>query len=100
MIAFLILFLNWVNTTGEYILSRTVLNAATGAVAAGTAGGLSVEQYIGKFYAEFLLGVSVAGLLIQLFLVSRIDHLLPLDRHLQPDDHCAILVLRQRYLYQ
>ncbi len=85
MIAFLILFLNWVNTTGEYILSRTVLDAATGAVAAGTAGGLSVEQYIGKFYSEFLLGVSVAGLLIQLFLVSRIIKYLGI--------HLAILIL-------
>ncbi|MFC1512396.1 NTP/NDP exchange transporter [Candidatus Latescibacterota bacterium] len=71
-IAFLMLFLNWVNTTGEYILGKTVLNAATEAVAGGRAGGLTVEQYIGTFYAGFFRIVNVATLLIQLFVVSRI----------------------------
>ncbi len=72
MIAFLMLFLNWVNTTGEYLLGRVVLDAAVAAVAAGQAGGLSVEQYIGKFYSDFFGVVNLAALLIQLFLVSRI----------------------------
>jgi AAA family ATP:ADP antiporter len=72
LIAFLILFLNWVNTTGEYILGRTVAQTAEAAVAAGTAGGLSVGEFIGKFYADFFTVVNVVGVLIQLFLVSRI----------------------------
>ncbi len=53
LIAFLALVLNWVNSTGEYILGRTVEGAAQAAVAAGTAGGLSVPEYIGQFYSEF-----------------------------------------------
>ncbi len=72
MIAFLMLFLNWVNTTGGYMLDRIVLDTAEGAVAAGQAAGLSVEQYIGKFYSDFNAVVNLVGLLIQLFLVSRI----------------------------
>jgi len=72
LIAFLMLVLNWVNTTGEYILSRTVARAAEASVAAGQAGGLSVEEYIGSFYSEFLLIVSVASMVLQLFVVSRL----------------------------
>ena len=72
LIALLMLFLNWVNTTGEYILGRTIANAAAEAVASGTSGGLSEGQYIGKFYADFFTIVNLAGLLTQLFLVSRI----------------------------
>jgi ATP:ADP antiporter, AAA family len=72
LIAFLMLVLNWVNTTGEYILGRTVSGAAEAAVAGGRAGGLSVEEYIGSFYSDFLFIVSVASMLLQLFVVSRL----------------------------
>lgn len=71
-IALILLLLNWVNTTGEYILGSVVEDVAEQAVAAGTAGGLTVEQYIGDFYSGFYGVVNVAGLVIQLFLVSRI----------------------------
>lgn len=72
LIAFLALVLNWVNTTGEYILSRTVEGAAQAAVAAGTARGLSVSEYIGEFYSQFFFAVNLVGLLVQLFVVSRV----------------------------
>lgn len=72
MIALLMLILNWVNTTGEYILGRTIKAAAENAVNSGTAGNLSVGQFIGKFYADFFTVVNIAGLLLQLFIVSRI----------------------------
>jgi AAA family ATP:ADP antiporter len=72
LIALLMLVLNWVNTTGEYILGRTVTGAAEAAVAAGRAGGLSVGEYIGRFYGDFLFVVSVAALVLQLFVVSRL----------------------------
>jgi AAA family ATP:ADP antiporter len=71
-IAFLMLLLNWVNTNGEYLLGRTVQAAAAQAVSAGTAGGLSEGEYIGKFYSQFFSAVNVAGLIAQMFLVSRI----------------------------
>ena len=72
MIGLMLMCLNWVNTTGEYILGSVVEDAARAAVEAGTAGGLSVEQYIGQFYSQFFGVVNVAGVVIQLFLVSRI----------------------------
>jgi AAA family ATP:ADP antiporter len=72
LIAFLMLIVNWVNTTGEYILGRTVAAAADAAVSSGTAGGLAAPEYIGRFYSEFFLVVNVIGLLLQLFVVSRI----------------------------
>ena len=72
MIAFLMISLNLVNTTGEYILGKTILGAATEAVTNGTAGELSIKQYIGMLYAGFYKYVNIAALLIQLFAVSRI----------------------------
>ena len=66
LIAFLILFLNWVNTTGEYILRKTVTQAAA------AAGGAGADEFIGTFYGSFFSTVNVVGLLVQLFLASRI----------------------------
>ena len=79
LIALLMLLLNWVNTTGEYILGRTVEDFAAAAAvkaAAGAPAGFDAEvfeaEYIGKFYAAFFTGVNILGVLIQLLLVSRI----------------------------
>jgi len=72
LIALLMLVLNWVNTTGEYILGRTVLESAEQMLSSGAANGLSVEQIIGRFYAGFYTVVNIAGLVLQLFVVSRL----------------------------
>lgn len=72
LIALLMMFLNWVNTTGEYILGRVVASTAQEAVAAGASGGLDVGDFIGKFYADFFLVVNIVGVVMQLFFVSRI----------------------------
>lgn len=72
LIALLMLVVNWVNTTGEYILGRTVAAAADAAVSSGAAGGMATPEYIGRFYSEFFLVVNVVGLLLQLFVVSRV----------------------------
>ncbi len=68
----MLLLVNWVNTTGEYILGRSISRAAEASVAAGTAGGLSVEQIIGQSYAFYFTLTNILGLLLQLFLVSRL----------------------------
>jgi AAA family ATP:ADP antiporter len=60
LIALMMVLANLVNTTGEYILGAKVKDTYEGAVA------------IGDFYAGFFSIVNLAGLLIQLFLVSRI----------------------------
>jgi len=83
LIALLMLFLNWVNTTGEYILGDIVKSDIEQKyeeeVAAGTKEALPELEYgvflgkeIGKFYADFFSVVNLVGLAIQLFLVSRI----------------------------
>jgi AAA family ATP:ADP antiporter len=72
LIAALIFLLNWVNSMGEYILSAIVKHAADTEVAAGR---LAVEdkgQYIGAFFAGYFEVVNVVGMLLQLFLVSRV----------------------------
>ncbi len=71
-IAILVLLLNWVNTNGENLLRFLISDTAQAAVQTGAAGGATVEQYIGDFYAGFHKWVNVAALVIQLFLVSRI----------------------------
>jgi AAA family ATP:ADP antiporter len=70
LIALLLVLLNIVNTTGEYLLGRLVVGAASAAAAANPA--LSRESFIGSFYGSYFFWVNVAALVIQAFLVSRI----------------------------
>ena len=72
MIGFLMLFVNWVNTTGEYILGSVVADTAKELVSLGQAGGLTEGQYIGRFYSTFFGVVNLLGLFLQLFIVSRV----------------------------
>ncbi|MDA1092672.1 MAG: Npt1/Npt2 family nucleotide transporter [Acidobacteria bacterium] len=72
LLGIMLLCLNWVNTTGEYILGSVIEDVARASVAAGSAAGLTVEEYIGQFYSQFFSVVNVVSLLIQLFLVSRL----------------------------
>ena len=80
LIGVLVLFLNWVNTLGGYILSRTFSEAATAAVAAG--GELSVGEYLGSYYAGFFAVMNTVSLLIQLFITSRVIKYVGLRRAL------------------
>ncbi len=72
LIALLMGVYNFINATGEYIINDVGRRAALQAIAAGTAGGLSLEQIIGQFFAEYHLLTNLLALVIQLFLVSRI----------------------------
>ena len=64
LIAALLLVLNLVNTTGEFILGAKVKEAAA-AVA-------DKKAFIGGFYGDYFFYVNIAAFLIQTFLVSRI----------------------------
>jgi len=72
LIAFFIMVLNLVNTNGQYILDRVFSRAAQEAAAAGTMGGLSTVDYLGRLYADFFTTFNLLAVVIQLFLVSRI----------------------------
>ncbi|MCL7973008.1 MAG: hypothetical protein M8835_00450 [marine benthic group bacterium] len=71
LIALLIVLLNWVNTTGEFILADLVqqhADATLGAIADPTARG----EFITGIYANYMFWYTLIGLGIQMFLVSRI----------------------------
>ena len=71
LIALLVVLLNWINTTGEFILADFVQqDAAQRAVASN--GSLDAGALIAAFYGSFQFWVTLAGLAIQLFLVARI----------------------------
>jgi ATP:ADP antiporter, AAA family len=72
LIAMLVVVLNVVNTIGEFILGKLVVEHAAQTIASGAAGGLSEGAIIGKFYGDFFGWVNLLGFLFQLFLVSRI----------------------------
>jgi len=72
LMALMLMLLNWVNTTGEYILGSIVTDSVSKTVAAGGGGGLSTEQLIGDFYSKYFTYVNIVGLLLQLFVVSRV----------------------------
>ena len=72
LMAMMILVINWINATGEYILGSIVKDYAGAMIADGTAGGLSEGQIIGDFYARYFSLANAAGLILQLFVVSRI----------------------------
>ena len=72
LIALMLMLLNLVNTTGEYILGSVVTETVQKAVAAGSTAGSGVQEEIGKFYARYFLSVNVLGVLMQLFVVSRV----------------------------
>jgi AAA family ATP:ADP antiporter len=72
LIATMLMLLNLVNTTGEYILGSIVEDTAARLVAAGETGGLSKSEIIGNFYSKYFSLVNVLGLVLQLFVVSRV----------------------------
>jgi len=64
LIAILVLLSNLVNTTGEFILGKTVAQHAQSAP--------NAEAFIGEFYSSFFFWVNLVGAALQMFAVSRI----------------------------
>lgn len=74
LISTLTLLVNWVDSTGDYILDRRLLEEAVNMVRRGASGGLTPQQFIGIFRANFFSWVNLASMFLQLFLVSRLMH--------------------------
>jgi AAA family ATP:ADP antiporter len=68
LIAALTLLLNWVRSNGDYVLDRTLLGAAAEAKAHGA----NATVFVTSFKAHYFQWVNLVGMLLQLFLVSRI----------------------------
>lgn len=71
--ALFVVLLNWINTTGEFILADYVKADAAAQVAV-SGGALDLGTVITSFYGDFFFWVTLISLVIQLFLVSRIYH--------------------------
>jgi ATP:ADP antiporter, AAA family len=67
LIALLVLILNWVNTSGEIILSDVIARRAAALVSTPEA----EQAVIARFYGGFLATTNLVTLGVQLFLVSR-----------------------------
>ena len=72
LVAGTIFLLNWCNSAGEYILSAIVKGTADAKVQAGTLAAAETGRFIGGFFADYFQVVNVAGMLLQLFVVSRV----------------------------
>jgi AAA family ATP:ADP antiporter len=64
-IAVLVVLLNWITSTGEFVLSDWVARSAQAA-------GGSPAIFIGRFMGSYSASITLVGFLIQLLLVSRI----------------------------
>ena len=71
LIALLVVLLNWINTTGEFILADFVQRDAAQRVTE-SGGTLDAGSLIAAFYGNFFFWVTLVGLAVQLFLVARI----------------------------
>jgi AAA family ATP:ADP antiporter len=72
LIAMMVLMFNLVNSLGEYILSEMVVSHTKAAVDAGVIPSSQMKASIGTFYGDFYGWVNLVGLLIQVFVVSRL----------------------------
>jgi AAA family ATP:ADP antiporter len=72
LIAILMLLYNLVNTTGEYILGKTVVSLYEASHGAAAAGGADEGKVIGEFYGNFFTLVNLLSAFIQAFVVSRV----------------------------
>ena len=71
LIAALVVLLNIVNSSGEFLLSKLVVANAAHAFP-GAAMAAARERFIGEFYGSFFGWVNVTALVLQTFFVSRI----------------------------
>jgi AAA family ATP:ADP antiporter len=82
LIGLLVLLLNVVNTSGEYLFGRYVVQTATQMYGSGEAAAAARGQFIGDAYSQFYGSVNLVGLLLQLFVVSRVFKFLGVGRAL------------------
>jgi AAA family ATP:ADP antiporter len=72
LIALLTVLLNVVNTSGEYLLGRYVVEQAQALHGAGPEGAAARQVFIGETYSSLFSTVNLVGFLLQMFVVSRV----------------------------
>ena len=82
LIALLAVAINVVNTSGEYLFGRYVVEAANAAHGTGPEAAAAREAMIGNIYSRFFSAVNLAGFVMQMFVVSRVFKFLGIGRSL------------------
>ncbi len=80
LMALLVLFLNVVNSSGEYLFGRYVVNAANAAYGSGVDGEVARQKFIGETYSSYFGYANLIGFLLQMFVVSRVFKFLGVAR--------------------
>lgn len=83
LIAVLTLLVNLVNTSGEYLLGRYIVEQSHEIVAGvGPEADLERQRFIGETYSRLFSTVNLVGFLLQMFVVSRVFKWLGVGRAL------------------
>jgi AAA family ATP:ADP antiporter len=82
LIAMLTVLLNVVNTSGEYLFGRYVVDTAKAMYGDGPASQAAREQFIGTTYSNLYSYVNMIGFLLQMFVVSRVFKVLGVGKAL------------------
>lgn len=72
LIAVFALIYNWVNSNGEYMLSKLIKADVEALISQGKLAAKNESDAIGAAYADFFFYVNVAGVILQTFVVSRL----------------------------
>jgi AAA family ATP:ADP antiporter len=72
LIAGLTVLLNVVNTSGEYLFGRYVVEQAHAVYGVGAEAAAARERFIGETYSSLFSAVNLVGFLLQMFVVSRV----------------------------
>jgi AAA family ATP:ADP antiporter len=82
LIALLTVVLNVVNTSGEYLFGRYVVEQATTTYGTGPEAAADRERFVGEVYGRLFSTVNLVGFLLQMFVVSRVFKVLGIGRAL------------------
>jgi len=92
LIAMFTLLLNVVNTNGEYLFGRYIVEQSLSLHPGTTADALAArERFVGETYSQFSFYVNLAGFLLQMFVVSRMFKWLGIARSLLVHPVVALL---------
>ena len=72
LVAMLVLLLNLVNTGGEFVLGKLVIAEANHQSIGAVDPQVFRQAFIGKFYGQYFTVVSILGVVLQMFVVSRL----------------------------
>jgi AAA family ATP:ADP antiporter len=82
LIAALTVLLNVVNTSGEYLFGRYVVEQANALYGAGADAAAARQRFIGETYSQLFSTVNLLGFLLQMFVVSRVFRFLGVGKSL------------------